>query len=124
MVIYSRYSRMSLMTAQCRGKKLMDKYMIAFRWLAQVRGAAPSCMYLTETTLAALKLTASVIQNIQLSGHPLIPLCPPPPPPPPPITDILLYFIAIDLDYSSFVNFVTIALFVLFFFRVQNINQK
>ena len=30
----------------------VDKYMIAFRWLAQVGGAS-SCMYLTETTLAA-----------------------------------------------------------------------
>ena len=80
----------------------MDKYMIVFRWLAQVGGAS-SCMYLTETILAAalkplgqlqyysythcvlavflvllisFKLTASVIQNIQLSGHPLVPLCP------------------------------------------------
>ena len=36
-------------------KKLMDKYMIVFRWLAQLGGAS-SCMYLTETTLAvALK---------------------------------------------------------------------
>ena len=30
----------------------MDKYMIVFRWLAQVGGAS-SCMYLTETTMAA-----------------------------------------------------------------------
>ena len=33
-------------------KKLMDKYMIVFRWLAQVGGAS-SCMYLTESTVAA-----------------------------------------------------------------------
>ena len=73
----------------------MDKYMVVSRWLAQV--GASSCMCLTETTLAAalkplgqlqyysythcvpaalLKLTGSVIQNIQLSGHPLVPLCP------------------------------------------------
>ena len=49
------YSRMSLIrtsdirkmsvnrTAQCREKNLMDKYMIVFRWLAQVGGAS-SCM--------------------------------------------------------------------------------
>ena len=30
----------------------MDKYMMVFRWLTQVGGAS-SCIYLTETTLAA-----------------------------------------------------------------------
>ena len=50
-----RYPEMPVRTAQCRGKKLMDKYMIVFRWLAQLGGAS-SCMYLTETNLAvALK---------------------------------------------------------------------
>ena len=51
-----KYSRMSLIRTsdirKCRltgqhsvGKKnLMDKYMIVFRWLAQVAGAS-SCMY-------------------------------------------------------------------------------
>ena len=79
-------------TAQCRGKKLMDKYMIVFRWLAQVGGAMAAALkplgqlqYYPYThcvpavflvLLISLKLTASVIQNIQLSGHPLVPLCP------------------------------------------------
>ena len=35
------------------GKNLIDKYMIVFRWLAQVGGASSCMYYLTETTLAA-----------------------------------------------------------------------
>ena len=75
----------------------MDKYMIVFSWLAQVGGAS-SCMIFTEITMAAalkplgqlqyysythcvpavffISFKISVIQNIQLSGHPLVPLCP------------------------------------------------
>ena len=39
-----RYPEMSVnRSAQCREKNLMDKYIIVFRWLAQVGGAS-SCM--------------------------------------------------------------------------------
>ena len=40
----------------------MDKYMIVFRWLDQVGGAS-TCMYLTETTLAAVLKPLGQLQN-------------------------------------------------------------
>ena len=68
------YSRMSLIQTsdirKCqsdstvyvgRKKKLMDKYLIVFRWLAQVGGAS-SCMFSTETTLAAALKTLEQLQ--------------------------------------------------------------
>ena len=87
----------------------MDKYMIVFRWLAQVGGAS-SCMYLTETTLAAapkplgqlqyysythcvpavflvllisFKINSFSYSEYSVIWTPLVPLCW--------ITDILLY---------------------------------
>ena len=44
----------------------MDKYMIVFRWLVKV-GVASSCMYLTETTLAAALKPLGQLQNYSYS---------------------------------------------------------
>ena len=55
----------------------MDKYMIVFRWLAQVGGAS-SCMIVlldcNPLLAAALKPPGQLPQNIQLSGHPQVPV--------------------------------------------------
>ena len=46
----------------------MDKYMIVFRWLAQVGGAS-RCMYLTETTLAAAVMWDNSSITLKELGH-------------------------------------------------------